>query len=152
MAPMQQSDYTRQNIYIPPISNPSSNSTYLLPSRSAENESPILNIDYLGSMPPNQVQHLQVISGSSRAAPSNANNPTEHDSHRHQSNYPYPRSVASNSASMQAAENIPSTSSIRANYTPCVVCGDKASGYHYGVISCEGCKVSFFFSKNITNF
>lgn len=25
----------------------------------------------------------------------------------------------------------------------CKVCGDKASGYHYGVTSCEGCKVSF---------
>lgn len=25
----------------------------------------------------------------------------------------------------------------------CSVCGDKASGYHYGVLSCEGCKVCF---------
>uniref|UniRef100_A0A914PQ54 Nuclear receptor domain-containing protein n=1 Tax=Panagrolaimus davidi TaxID=227884 RepID=A0A914PQ54_9BILA len=27
----------------------------------------------------------------------------------------------------------------------CVVCGDKASGYHYSAMSCEGCKVSIFF-------
>lgn len=29
------------------------------------------------------------------------------------------------------------------SFVPCRVCGDKASGYHYGVTSCEGCKVNF---------
>ena len=27
-------------------------------------------------------------------------------------------------------------------HVPCLVCGDEASGFHYGVNSCEGCKVS----------
>lgn len=32
------------------------------------------------------------------------------------------------------------------SFVPCKVCGDKASGFHYGVTSCEGCKVNFFIS------
>lgn len=41
----------------------------------------------------------------------------------------------------QAADS----NSSRQTFVPCKVCGDKASGYHYGVTSCEGCKVIFFY-------
>ena len=32
--------------------------------------------------------------------------------------------------------------SVQRSYKECSVCGDTSSGYHYGVASCEGCKVS----------
>lgn len=34
--------------------------------------------------------------------------------------------------------------------TPCLVCGDKGSGYHYSVFSCEGCKG--FFKRTVQKF
>lgn len=51
------------------------------------------------------------------------------------------------SSSLLATEK-PKKSRNWSQFGPCRVCNDKASGVHYGIESCEGCKVSpIIFSK-----
>lgn len=76
-------------------------------------------------------------------------NISEHSSQQHYPSYQYPLPGFSSGMASAASDftDVPDTKEDVEE--ACPVCGDKVSGYHYGLLTCESCKG--FFKRTVQN-
>ncbi|CAG5129921.1 unnamed protein product [Candidula unifasciata] len=71
------------------------------------------------------------------------------DDVRDSNHVPYSSNVTYTFSSSNAAPVTDSQNTVDGMSRPCPVCGDKVSGYHYGIFTCESCKG--FFKRTVQN-
>ena len=71
--------------------------------------------------------------------------PAQNDSNRISADSP---TSSNSSEGALANDNLTQSSKIPFTFGKCKICSDKATGIHYGIATCEGCKVSSSFEFN----